>query len=124
MVRNRRRTDVRTPRSRGVVAVGRRIRKHAPGNNSKSNVRRLTGEKTKKKRAPTPTLADVPQGIRAKVADIRRRYRSWGQQGNSIAASSIIAACRKNKDVVQVVINAMLRKPIHKQLRDTIRKQL
>ncbi len=83
-----------------------------------------TGTKPKKRKRVLPTISDVPAGIRTKVVDIRRMYRKWGPQKNSIAASMIIAACGKNKANVRLVVNTMLRKPIHKQLRDTIRKQL
>lgn len=66
----------------------------------------------------------MPEDIKPKVANIRQRYRGWGRQANSLAANRIIAACGRDKALVQVVITAMLRAPVHRPLIAAIRKQL
>ena len=120
MSRNRR-VDSRRLREKGVIAIGKNIGRR--GTNGKIIV---GAEKTETKKKPRvlAKVTDLPAEVRTKVDGIRKKYRNWGPQKNSVAARSIIAACGKNKALVNIVMVTMLRKPMHQQLTNTIRKQM
>jgi len=107
-----------------VIAVGKSIGRK--GTNGKivaeTNGTAATGPKKQRR---LHTIDNVPAKSRAKITKIRNNYKKWGaQKKNSVAGSSIIAACNKNKALINIVMATMLRNKTHTELRNSIRKQI
>ena len=103
-----------------VRAVGKGIGKMAPLTNGKTR-RPVAGKRVRVRN--DPRVSDVPKTIRTGVADVRKRYRSW-RGGNTIAAKKIIDICGGNPTKLELVMKTMLKEPIHKGLKEAIRKQM